>query len=249
MNAAVIPFMFKNAQIRALAGNDGIPVFVAADVATVLGYRDSRDMVRMCVDDEKGTHEVRTLGGNQMMSTITEPGLYRVIFRSQRPETEPFLRWVTHEVLPSIRKTGSYQREPEQLTKHMAAAEFTIKTLRLDRASSHRLIVDAAKADGIEMPGLPNYTPAQGEQASMTALLSEHDSKRGVKSVNKALASMGYLVRIERGEGQRGYWSVTIEGTRYGLNMIAPQATTSSSPRWYRDTFPQLLAELRASSY
>lgn len=59
-------------------------------------------------EDEKGVSIVDTLGGPQEMATITEPGLYKLIMRSRKPAAKAFTRWVTHEVLPQIRKTGSY---------------------------------------------------------------------------------------------------------------------------------------------
>ena len=64
--------------------------------------------MRFLDDDEKGVHTVRTLGGNQELMVVNEPGLYHLTFKSRKPEANAFRRWVFHEVLPSIRKTGSY---------------------------------------------------------------------------------------------------------------------------------------------
>lgn len=86
----------------------GDPWFVATDVATVLGYRNGPDMARNLHEDEKGTHIVRTLGGEQALTIISESGLYAAIFKSRREEAQRFRRWVTGEVLPAIRKTGRY---------------------------------------------------------------------------------------------------------------------------------------------
>lgn len=82
--------------------------FAATDVAEVLGYRDATAMVRILDGDEKGTHILCTLGGDQKLVIISETGLYTAIIRSRKPEAVPFKRWVTKEVLPSLRKTGSY---------------------------------------------------------------------------------------------------------------------------------------------
>lgn len=60
-------------------------------------------------DDEKGVRKVYTLGGEQELLTVNEPGLYTLIIRSNKPEAKNFKRWITHEVLPSIRKTGKYE--------------------------------------------------------------------------------------------------------------------------------------------
>ena len=84
------------------------PWFVASDVAKVLGYRNASDAARLLDDDEKGTHNLRTLGGEQKVIIVNESGLYALVLKSRKPEAKPFRRWVTSEVLPTIRKTGGY---------------------------------------------------------------------------------------------------------------------------------------------
>lgn len=101
-------FNFDGLPIRSLKIK-GEPWFVAADVAAVLEYRDAFNLARILDDDEKGTHVVSTPGGDQEMSTINESGLYAAILKSRKPEARKFRRWVTGEVLPSIRKTGGYR--------------------------------------------------------------------------------------------------------------------------------------------
>lgn len=101
-------FNFRDHQVRVVVAEDGEPCWVASDVAKVLGYRDAANMARRLDEDEKGTHSVSTPGGVQQMATITESGLYSVILGSKRPEAREFKRWVTGEVLPSIRKRGGY---------------------------------------------------------------------------------------------------------------------------------------------
>ena len=87
---------------------DGEPWFVAADVCRALGLGNSSMAVSKLDDDEKGVITSDTLGGKQEMSTINEPGLYSLILRSRKPEAKAFKRWITHEVIPAIRKTGGY---------------------------------------------------------------------------------------------------------------------------------------------
>lgn len=96
-----------NQEIRAFFENDE-PIFVAADVAKALGYRMASDMTRRIDDEDKGTRSVRTPSGEQEMTVIWEAGLYVAILGSQVPEAKAFKRWITHDVLPSLRKTGSY---------------------------------------------------------------------------------------------------------------------------------------------
>ena len=89
---------------------DEDPWFVAKDVAVALGYASTNmTTVFQAVPDEwKGSNRIATPGGEQEMLIISEPGLYSLILRSRKPEAKAFKRWVTHEVIPSIRKTGSY---------------------------------------------------------------------------------------------------------------------------------------------
>lgn len=79
---------------------------VASEAARVLGYRSGPDMTRRLGDDEKGTRSVRTPGGVQEVTVINEPGIYRAIFASRKEEAERFKRWLAHEVLPTLRRTG-----------------------------------------------------------------------------------------------------------------------------------------------
>lgn len=87
---------------------DGEPWFVATDIAKALGYKDATHMTRRLDDDEKGLRLVETPGGEQVVSTVNEPGLYNAVLGSKLPEAKAFKRWVTHEVLPAIRRTGGY---------------------------------------------------------------------------------------------------------------------------------------------
>ncbi|MFL0172471.1 phage antirepressor [Mycobacterium sp. SMC-13] len=107
----VMSFAFDGHVIRAILV-DGEPWFVAGDIARALGYRDAHNMGRRLAADEKGTHSVSTPGGTQVVAIVSEPGLYVAILGSQVEGAQKFKRWVTREVLPAIRHTGSYGRYP-----------------------------------------------------------------------------------------------------------------------------------------
>lgn len=105
----LIPFSYGDNLIRVVNNEEtNEPTWVAKDVCEVLGYKNTRDAVIKLDDDEKGESEIPTPSGIQTMTTINESGLYTLILRSNKPEAKPFKKWVTHEVLPSIRKTGGY---------------------------------------------------------------------------------------------------------------------------------------------
>lgn len=96
------------------------PWFVSKDVAKALGYSNSRDAISKHVfDDDKGVAKCDTPSGRQEMSVINESGLYALIFGSKLDSAKRFKHWVTSEVLPSIRRTGSYQKPmtPEEMMR------------------------------------------------------------------------------------------------------------------------------------
>lgn len=84
------------------------PWFVAADVCRALEISDTWNALQRLDDDEKGTCSISTLGGEQKMNIVNEPGLYTLVLGSRKPEAKSFKRWVTHEVIPAIRKHGAY---------------------------------------------------------------------------------------------------------------------------------------------
>ncbi|MBQ9887750.1 MAG: Bro-N domain-containing protein [Bacteroidales bacterium] len=102
-------FNASNQQVRTVT-IDGEPYFVAADVCSCLSISNNRQAVASLDDDEKRVSVVMTpLGGPQSMTVINESGLYDLIFQSRKPEAKAFRKWVTSEVLPSLRKTGEYR--------------------------------------------------------------------------------------------------------------------------------------------
>ncbi len=108
-------FKYENNDVRTVEMN-GEPWFVLKDVCAVLGIGNSRMVADRLDEDEKGVSQIDTPGGLQNVSVINESGLYNVILRSDKPEAKPFRKWVTSEVLPSIRKTGGYIAGQDQLT-------------------------------------------------------------------------------------------------------------------------------------
>lgn len=130
------PYMFNNTEVRIHVGEDGEPWFIAADVANILGYASAKDFTRGLDDEDKGRHIVPTPSGSQEMTTLSEVGLYTALVRSRAERVKPFRRWVTHEVLPSIRKRGGYLT-PEATEKALTDPDFIIQlatSLKEERA-------------------------------------------------------------------------------------------------------------------
>lgn len=116
-------FNYNSNEVRTIQKN-GEPWFVLKDVCQILGLGTPAKVAERLDPDEKGVNQIHTPGGKQEMTCINESGLYNVILRSDKPEAKPFRKWVTSEVLPSIRKTGGYIAGQEQMTdaELMAAA-------------------------------------------------------------------------------------------------------------------------------
>ncbi len=120
MNALKV-FSYNGAQVRTVEQN-GEPWWVLKDVCEVLGLDSPHKVAERLDEDEKGRNSIPTLGGAQEMTIISESGLYNVILRSDKPEAKPFRKWVTAEVLPAIRRNGSYISNAEELIAKTATA-------------------------------------------------------------------------------------------------------------------------------
>ena len=130
-NSSIQAFSFaEGVTVRSMLDENNQPWFVAADVCKALEVRNPRDAVARLDDDERGVAITDTLGGKQEVSTINESGLYSLILTSRKVEAKRFKKWVTSEVLPSIRKTGGYGKpDPEFLMIHKSVLRDTGKAL------------------------------------------------------------------------------------------------------------------------
>ena len=141
----------------------GEPWFVGKDIAVALGYSNTRDALSKHVDSEdKGVAECDTLGGSQELTVINESGLYSLILSSKLPNAKAFKRWVTSEVLPSIRKHGLYAKEELLDNPDIAIAAF--KALKEEREARKAL-----EAENKQMQPLALF--AKSVSASDTSIL------------------------------------------------------------------------------
>ena len=109
---------------------NGAPCFVAADICRALDIANSRDAVKRLDDDERGVVSTDTLGGVQEMTVVNESGLYSLVLGSRKPEAKQFKRWITHEVIPTIRKTGGYVNNDDLFVNtYLPNADDTTKAL------------------------------------------------------------------------------------------------------------------------
>ena len=166
-NALTLQTMTMGAMSLDVAEIAGDPWFYAPSLARTLEYKDARDMLRGIPDDEKGPHSVRTRGGVQEAMLLTEPGFYRVVFRSQAELAEPFKRWVFREVLPSIRKTGQYKMHQEAKA---LGVSFDFTTAQWEWLKLRPWLVDllplaAAGYNSVEITRMLGYNTPKGVTA------------------------------------------------------------------------------------
>lgn len=126
---------------------NGEPWLVGKDVALALGYKNPQEAIRKHVDDDdKGVSEILTPGGKQSVPIINESGLYSLVLSSKLPGAKKFRRWVTSEVLPSIRKTGGYQipQDYPSALRALADAEEQRQALAAENERQRQAIADFA---------------------------------------------------------------------------------------------------------
>ena len=139
-------FSFENAQVRAL-GTPDLPLFVAVDAAGALGYKDKTNAIKQHVDPEDIIKsEIETNGGRQTINCVNESGLYALIFGSKLESAKRFKRWVTSEVLPTIRKTGRYEAQTTITPAEQRAIQREVAIRAHKTSSNYRTIYRAIKA-------------------------------------------------------------------------------------------------------
>ena len=195
----------------------GEPWFVAKDVCDVLGMADTHTAVRALDDDEKGRQILPTLGGMQDMTVINESGLYTLIMRSNKPQAKRFRKWVTSEVLPSIRRTGAYslRREENVPMETLQSAKLILEAAGI-KANQLALALDEfyRKHTGesvLGTIGLQLEAPTKHQLLTPTQLGKEYGLS--AKAVNRRLEELGYQHKVA------GKWDPTELGEPFAVML------------------------------
>lgn len=216
----IVAFNFESSNVRVVVGENGEPMFVAADVLSTLSL--DRKALERLDDDEKGVNSIHTPGGAQEMTVVNESGLYNLVLGSRKPEAKRFKRWVTHEVLPSIRRTGSYVS---------AASVVPLPTLTQDRVSAILSIGEAiTRVPGVK-PGIAMAAtltviyentglsveslrkvlpPANDPICSLNPTQLGERVGMSARAINTRLQSLGFQFKNDRDE-----WELTESGNRW----------------------------------
>ena len=198
MNNKIQRFDFRGASLRTLTDEAGEPWFVLKDCMSILDLGNPTETVKMFDDDEFSTTEViDSIGRRQQAYIISEPGLYRLVMRSRKPEAKEFQRWVTHEVLPQIRKTGGYiptadvDDDMTILAKAVMIGQRTMEAQKQKIAEQQTRIVELEpKARFADAVAASDGTCLVGELAKM---LRQNGMDIGQNRLFRLLQADGYL--------------------------------------------------------
>ena len=179
-------------RIRAMCDENGEPLFVAKDICAILDLGNHRSSIALLDDDEKGVHSVDTPGGRQQMTTVTEPGFYKLVMRSRKPEAKAFQRWVTHEVLPALRRDGGYMVARDETPEEMMARAVLLAQATIDRQKS-RIAELEPKALFADAVAASDGTCLVGELAKM---MRQNGVDIGQNRLFAMLREDGYLGNV-----------------------------------------------------
>lgn len=245
----IVAFDFESHDVRVVLGHDGEPMFVAADLLSILNL--DRKALERLDDDEKGVSSIHTPGGQQEMTVVNESGLFSLVLGSRKAEAKRFKRWVTHEVLPSIRKTGSYA-VPGSVAALPAPTQ--------DRVTAILMIGEAvAKVPGVkqgiamaatltciqENTGLSVETMRRALPACNDPLAAVNPTKLGeqiglsARAVNLRLSALGFQSRNDRDE-----WELTDAGQAWGEALPYSRNGHSGYQILWRPEVADLLKEV-----
>lgn len=178
---------------------DGEPWFVGKDVAQVLEYKDTVNALKSHVDEEdKRGWQITTPSGAQQMTVINEIGLYSLVLSSKLPKAKKFKRWITSEVIPSIRRNGAYMT-PDTLDRMIASPEFGIKLLSAlkDEREKRKALEEKAEANRPKVLFADSVAASKSSilVGEMAKLLKQNGVETGQNRLFETLREKGFLIK------------------------------------------------------
>lgn len=221
------------------AGTSEEPLFCLMDVCKALNIANPRVVAQRLEDDELRKLDLR---GRQGKTTfVTESGLYSVVLRSDKPEAKKFRKWITSEVLPSIRKTGRYETETTSIQTKMEVAEWAARMLNMNNAG--RLMMVKHITDQCGMP-TPDYVQSEGVTKSASELCKEHNLPVSGRWLLALMVDKG-LAQVQTRTSSKGelkkFKSLTAEGLKWGENAVHPMNPKETQILLYVDRFSELV--------
>ena len=243
--------IFENAEFGKIRTTiiDGKPWFVGKDVAFALGYVDTAYAVSTHC---KGVGEMPTpsAGGVQIVKIIPESDLYRLIMRSKLESAEKFQDWVVEEVLPAIRKNGSYTipgvevPKKESFELELIGLKYVTEIMEMASVSRLGLVHKAYDKHKVDKSLLPVYVEKKRLTFSASKLLSDLGKPLSAVAFNKLMISEGYLEERSRPSSNgtvKTFKTLTSTGLEFGENLVSPKNDRETQPVYFEDSFKKLV--------
>lgn len=243
--------MFEEHEVEVIEIN-GQVLFNPKDVADILGTSDvnssirnfnKNQIVKVKNSDVHNLH-IRKLN-NAGENFLTENGVYKLVFKSHKPNAEKFTDWIADEVLPEIRKTGGYRtKSREEFDMCLYGVKFIADDMKIAESSRLFMYNGVFTRFGLPTEFLPQYTDnCNREQCSATELLNRNGCKIKTAKFNQLLIAAGYMELRERTSSNgtiKEYKALADKGLKYGVNLISNKNQKESQPYYYADTFMKL---------
>lgn len=246
MNNALQVFDYNGSAVRTV-DKDGEVWFVAKDVCDVLELSNITEALRGLDDDELSSEILKSGSQGREMRLINEPGLYALVFRSNKPEAKQFSRWVRHDVLPQIRKTGSFTTKPDKLSRSiMSAAKMIfnaagIKDNQLALALD-KIVIHYTGESMLGISGIALEAPTQNQLLNPTQIGKFFG--KSPRFINQLLERLGFQVNIA------GLWQPTDDGQVYAVMLDTGKKRSDGTPvrqlKWESDILNILQEEISA---
>ena len=248
--------IFENKQVEVFELN-GQVLFKPYDVGECLGINDvtvrrhmqgmnNKQVIKLKNSDvqDMNFRKLNNAGEN----FLTESGVYKLIFKSNKEEAERFQDWVTDEVLPTLRKTGTYsiQQTNVPFKEQVEATDFIANSLNVNEASKIVMFRKVYEDNNVPCSFLPDYIESNGKELrSATELLRKFNLGMTVVEFNKLLVKKGYLQECSRTSsktksGIKKYKVFTEKGLEFGENMVNTHNQKEPQPQYYVDKFLEL---------
>lgn len=237
MNHEIQTFNFNSATLRTLTDATGEPWFVLKDCMSILGLGNPTETVKTFDDDEFSTTEViDSIGRRQQTYIISEAGLYGLVLKSRKPEAKEFKRWVTHEVLPTIRKTGGYIPTSESdsdetiMAKALLIAQKTIeRNAQQLRAKDRQIMELEPKAQALD-----TFTDIEDKLLVRDAakILSNSGTPIREKQLREWMAANDWIYKTD------GSWHATAKHCTAGHLVMVMSQKHGTKPDGTKFAFP-----------
>lgn len=242
--------VFEGHEVEVIELN-GQVLFNPRHVAEVLEISDinsstrnfnSNQIVKVKNSDVHNLH-IRKLN-NAGENFLTESGVYKLVFKSRKPNAEEFTDWIADEVLPQIRKTGEYSSSKRDIEQSAFMVKFIADDMRVNEASRLLMYENLCKDFNIPTGFLPKYEHNGSRQMkALSTLLKENNCGVSAVKFNQKLIEYGYVEERERSSSNgkiKKYKALTESGLQYGENAVNPHNQKEVQPLYYSDTFMEL---------